>query len=106
MERIKVGILGATGTIGQNYLRLLEDHPWFEAAYVAASPQSAGKRYADAVAGRWHMATPIPAAAHDLIVGDANQVAQAQGRCSLVFSAVEMEKSAIGALELAYAAAG
>ncbi len=106
MERLKVGVLGATGMIGQNYIRLLESHPWFEVAYVAASPKSAGKRYADAVAGRWHMLTPIPAGARDLIVGDANEIAQAQGRCSLVFSAVEMDKAAIAALELAYAGAG
>ena len=65
MERLKVGVLGATGMIGQNYIRLLESHPWFEVAYVAASPKSAGKRYADAVAGRWHMLTPIPAGARE-----------------------------------------
>ncbi len=52
---IKVGILGATGMVGQNYLRLLNNHPWFEVVYLAASPNSAGKRYSEAVAGRWHM---------------------------------------------------
>ena len=55
MERMNVGVLGATGMVGQNYIRLLEDHPWFDVKYVAASPSSAGKKYADAVEGRWLM---------------------------------------------------
>ncbi|HUV08423.1 MAG TPA: aspartate-semialdehyde dehydrogenase [Spirochaetia bacterium] len=106
MDRIKVGVLGATGMVGQNYIRLLDNHPWFEVAYVAASPNSAGKRYEDAVAGRWHMRSPVPESARDLIVGDANQVSKARGKCGLVFSAVEMDKAAISALELEYASGG
>ena len=106
MNRIKVGVLGATGMVGQNYIHLLDNHPWFEVSYVAASPNSANKRYEDAVTGRWHMSTPIPDRIRDLVVGDANQISQAQGKCSLVFSAVEMVKTAIAALELDYAANG
>lgn len=106
MEKVKVGVLGATGMVGQNYIRLLEDHPWFEVAYVAASPRSAGKRYKGAVTGRWHMGCPIPEGVRDLSVGDANRVAEASDRCDLVFSAVEMEKSAVASLELKYASHG
>jgi aspartate-semialdehyde dehydrogenase len=106
VTKIKVGVLGATGMIGQNYLRLLADHPWFEVVFLAASPSSAGKKYADAVAGRWHMKSAIPPAYRDIIVEDASNLARAAGRCRLVFSAVEMDKKAILALEEAYAAQG
>jgi aspartate-semialdehyde dehydrogenase len=102
-SRTKVGILGATGVVGQNYIRLLHDHPWFEVAYVAASPKSAGKTYAQAVAGRWHMNTDIPRAVRDLVVEDASLVDRALGRCSTVFSAVDMDKQAVAALEVSYA---
>lgn len=105
-KKISVGILGATGMVGQNYLRLLKNHPWFEVVYLAASPNSAGKRYADAVAGRWHMAENIPDAYRDIIVEDAGQVDKAGGKCSLIFSGVELEKKAILALESEYAARG
>ncbi len=106
MERIKVGVLGATGMVGQNYIRLLSDHPWFEVAYVAASPTSAGKRYVDAVKGRWHMDEPLPDAAKDLVVGDANIIDAAQGKCSMVFSAIEADKDTIRRLEEEYAKSG
>jgi len=106
MNKIKVGVLGATGMVGQNYIRLLENHPWFEVKYVAASPHSADKRYEEAVAGRWHMQTPIPSGIRSLIVGDANRISQAEGKCDLVFSAVEMDKAAIAELELGYASNG
>ena len=105
MNRMKVGVLGATGMVGQNYLRLLDNHPWFEVTYVAASPRSAGKPFSQAVAGRWLMPQPIPGAVEDLTVGDANDVAQAAG-CELVFSAIEADKDTIRRLEEAYAAAG
>lgn len=104
-RRFKVGVLGATGMVGQNYVRLLQGHPWFEVTYVAASPQSAGKKYGEAVAGRWQMAEGVPARVEGLIVGDANDVAAAKGQCDFVFSALEMEKEATRALEEAYAAA-
>ncbi len=105
-NRIPVGVLGATGMVGQNFIRLLENHPWFEVVYVAASPQSAGKTFAEAVKGRWHMSTPLPAKVSHLIVEDAGNVKAAQGKCALLFSAVDLDKKAIAALELAYAAAG
>jgi len=106
MERIEVGVLGATGMVGQNYIRLLNNHPWFKVAYVAASPASAGKRYADAVQGRWHMEQPLPDAVKDLIVGDANVVEAAQSKCRMVFSAIEADKDTIRRLEEEYAASG
>lgn len=105
-ERISVGVLGATGMVGQNFLRLLAHHPWFEVTYVAASTQSAGKPYAEAVAGRWHMSSDIPAPVRKLVVGDAQDVSAARGRCQLLFSAVALDKKATAELELAYAAAG
>ena len=104
MNKIKVGILGATGMVGQSFVRLLRDHPWFEVAYVAASPRSAGQKYADAVAGRWHMEEEMPEAVRDLVVGDAGDVARAKKECRFVFSAIEMDKKAIAALEIEYAA--
>jgi aspartate-semialdehyde dehydrogenase len=105
-RKIKVGVIGATGVIGQNYLRLLSDHPWFEVVYLAASPNSAGKKYTDAVAGRWHMKTDIPEKFRNIIVEDASLVEKAAGKCSLIFSAVEMEKQAILAVESEYAKQG
>ena len=105
-SKLKVGIIGATGMIGQNYVRLLSGHPWFEIVYLAASPNSAGKKYADAVAGRWHMREPIAKDVNDIVVEDASLVDKAVGKCSLIFSAVEMEKQAIIELEAEYARKG
>ncbi len=105
-RKIKVGVLGATGMVGQNYMRLLANHPWFEVVYLAASPTSAGKKYHEAVAGRWHMKEDIPAGMRDMIVQDASLVGIAVGKCSLVFSAVEMDKAGIVALESEYAKQG
>jgi aspartate-semialdehyde dehydrogenase len=106
MEKIAVGVIGATGMVGQNYIRLLNDHPWFEVSYVGASPRSAGKTYKEAVAGRGHMQTEIPDTVEDLIVADANQISEAKGRCDLLFSALEMDKKAVAELELGYASEG
>jgi aspartate-semialdehyde dehydrogenase len=105
-QKIQVGILGATGMVGQNFIRLLANHPWFEVTYLAASPKSAGQTYLEAVSGRWHMSTMIPESIGKIVVQDASNIAGAKGKCQLVFSAVEMEKDAITALELAYAAEG
>jgi aspartate-semialdehyde dehydrogenase len=116
MDKIPVGILGATGMVGQQYIALLADHPWFEVRYAAASPRSAGKVYRDAVGGRWNATrgdlggADAPAAA-SLIVGDANDVSAAaaaakRGDCAFVFSALDMGKDEIRALEERYAAAG
>jgi len=106
MERIRVGVVGATGMVGQNFVRLLRDHPWFEVVYAAASPGSAGKVYKEAVAGRWVMDDAIPESVADLVVADAGDVEAAIGKCELVFSAVSLDKKAVRELEEAYAAAG
>jgi aspartate-semialdehyde dehydrogenase len=112
MAKIPVGVLGATGMVGQQYITLLNDHPWFEVRYVAASPRSAGKKYTEAVAGRWQLVTTYAQHVGELIVEDANDVSRAvaafkKGGCSFVFSAVEMNsKDETRALEEAYAAAG
>jgi aspartate-semialdehyde dehydrogenase len=111
MEKIPVGVLGATGMVGQNYIALLNDHPWFEVRYAAASPRSAGKKYAEAVAGRWQLPLSYTPSAGGLIVADAGDVSKAleaakAGNCAFVFSALEMGKDETRALEEAYAAAG
>jgi len=105
-KKIRVGVIGATGMVGQKYLKLLNGHPWFEVVYLAASPSSAGKKYADAVAGRWHMNDDIPQAYRNIVVEDASNVSKVVGKCRLIFSAVEMEKKAILALEEEYAGKG
>jgi aspartate-semialdehyde dehydrogenase len=106
MERIKVGVIGGTGMVGQNYVRLLRNHPWFEVTYVAASPRSAGKTYAEAVSGRWLMPEPAPEQIKDLVVEDANLVESAKGKCELVFSAIEADKDTVRKLEEEYAKSG
>ena len=105
-NKIKVGVLGATGIVGQNYIRLLNNHPWFEIAYLAASPASAGKKYVEAVAGRWHMLVDIPENVRNMEIADAGIVGNAVGKCEIVFSAVEMDKQAIKAIEAEYARKG
>ena len=104
MKKYKVGVIGATGMVGQRFVSLLESHPWFELAAVAASPRSAGKRYEDAVAGRWAMETPIPAQARDMRLLDAqSDMERIAAGVDFVFSAVDMKKEDIRALEEAYA---
>jgi aspartate-semialdehyde dehydrogenase len=105
-EKISVGIIGATGMVGQQYIRLLQHHPWFSISYLAASPQSAGKKYSDAVAGRWHAEGDIPSSVEDMVVHDAQDVQGAASRCRMVFSAVEMKKEEIARLEESYATSG
>src|SRR5574344_2461010 len=105
-KKIAVGVLGATGMVGQRYIALLENHPWFEVTYVAASPRSAGKLYKEAVANRWLIGSDIPAGVADLTVQDANDAKAALGKCKFVFSALEMSNDEIKALEEAYAAEG
>ena len=104
-KRLKVGVLGATGMVGQRFVALLENHPWFELTAVAASPSSAGKSYADAVAGRWALGTPLPTTAGKLVVGDASNVAEMSGKVDFVFCAVDMAKAATAKLEEDYARA-
>jgi aspartate-semialdehyde dehydrogenase len=104
-SKLKVGVLGATGMVGQRFVSLLDAHPWFELTAVAASSASAGKSYADAVAGRWTLPTPIPAGAAKLMVGDASGIAAIADHVDFVFCAVDMSKEAIAKLEDDYARA-
>ena len=106
MNKIPVGVLGATGMVGQRYIKLLENHPWFKVTYVAASPRSAGKLYKDAVSSRWLIGADIPADVAELTVQDANDEKSALGKCRFVFSALEMSKDEIKNLEERYAAQG
>lgn len=102
-KKLKVGILGATGMVGQRFISLLEHHPWYEVVMVAASPRSAGRTYEDAVGGRWKMDTPMPEAVKKLVVMNVNEVEKAAATVDFVFSAVDMSKDEIKAIEEAYA---
>lgn len=104
-QKLRVGILGATGMVGQRFIALLEDHPWFEVVTVAASPRSAGKTYEDAVGGRWKMDTPMPESVKGLTVANVNEVERVAESVDFVFSAVDMTKDEIRAIEEAYAKA-
>ncbi len=103
MSKLRVGILGATGMVGQRFIALLENHPWFEVTTVAASPRSAGKTYAEAVGDRWKMSTPMPKDIADKIVLNVNEVEKVAAEVDFVFSAVDMTKDEIKAIEEAYA---
>ena len=102
-DKLKVGILGATGMVGQRFISLLENHPWFEVVTVAASPRSAGKTYEEAVGDRWKMDTPMPEAVKKLVVYNVNEVEKVASTVDFVFSAVDMTKDEIKAIEEAYA---
>ena len=104
MREYKVGVIGATGMVGQRFVTLMHNHPWFRLTALAASPRSAGKRYEDAVAGRWAMDAPIPPEARDMVLLSAqDDVEKIAGMVDFVFSAVDMKKEEIQALEEAYA---
>lgn len=103
--RLRVGIVGATGMVGQRFTTLLDNHPWFEVVVVAASPSSAGKTYRQAVEGRWAMSVPVPASVANLVVRDASDVASVSREVDFIFCAVDMSKDDILALEEAYAKA-
>ena len=106
MEKYKVGIIGATGMVGQRFVTLMENHPWFQLTALAASPRSAGKPYEEAVAGRWAMKSPIPQESKSLVVMDAQaDVEKIAGMVDFVFCAVDMKKDEIKALEERYAKA-
>ena len=102
-QKLRVGILGATGMVGQRFISLLENHPWFEVVTLAASPRSAGKTYEEAVGGRWKMDTPMPEAVKKLVVMNVNDVEHVASTVDFVFSAVDMSKDEIKAIEDAYA---
>jgi aspartate-semialdehyde dehydrogenase len=104
-KKLKAGVLGATGMVGQRFVSLLAEHPWFEITAVAASPSSAGKTYKDAVAGRWTLPGPVPAAAAALTVLDASNIDAVAQQVDFVFCAVDMDKAATAKLEEDYARA-
>ena len=105
MEKMKVGVVGATGMVGQRFLMLLEDHPYFEVVALAASARSAGKTYREAVGSRWKMTSPMPEKYADMVVLDAQEIETIGKMVSFVFCAVDMKKDEIRALEEAYAKA-
>ena len=102
-KKLRVGILGATGMVGQRFIALLENHPWYEVVTVAASPRSAGKTYEEAVGERWKMTTPMPEGVKNLVVANVNEVEKVAASVDFVFSAVDMSKEEIKAIEDAYA---
>ena len=105
-KKYKVGVIGGTGMVGQRFVTLLENHPWFDLTVIAASGRSAGKTYEQAVSGRWAMKTPIPEQAKGIVVLDAvADVAGIAAAVDFVFCAVDMKKDEIRALEEAYAKA-
>ncbi len=104
-KKLKVGVLGATGMVGQRFVALLEDHPWYEVALVAASARSAGQKYTEAVKGRWALKTAVPQGAGALTVKDASGVAAISSEVDFVFCAVDMSKEETARLEEAYARA-
>lgn len=102
-EKLRVGILGGTGMVGQRFISILENHPWFEVTTIAASPRSAGQTYEQAVGGRWKMTTPMPEAVKNIVVKNVNEVEAVASEVDFVFSAVDMTKDEIKAIEEAYA---
>lgn len=106
MKQYNVGIIGATGMVGQRFITLLDKHPWFNIKLLAASPRSAGKKYSEAVGDRWVMKTDIPDYVSEMVVYDAaNDIEKITGQVDFVFCAVDMKKDEIRALEEAYAKA-
>ena len=106
MKQWKVGIIGATGMVGQRFATLLDGHPWFQVVALAASPRSAGKTYEAAVGNRWAMTTPMPETMKDMVMLDAQaDIEKIAGMGDFVFCAVDMKKDEIRALEEAYAKA-
>ena len=102
-KKLRVGILGGTGMVGQRFISLLENHPWFEVVAIAASPRSAGKTYEDAVGDRWKMTTPMPEAVKKMIVYNVMDVEEVASKVDFVFSAVDMTKEEIKKIEEDYA---
>ncbi|MBO4395656.1 MAG: aspartate-semialdehyde dehydrogenase [Eubacterium sp.] len=104
-EKLKAAILGGTGMVGQRFISLLENHPWFEVAAIAASPRSASKTYEEAVGDRWKMDTPMPEAVKKIIVKNVNEVEAVASVVDFCFSAVDMTKDEIKKIEEDYAKA-
>ena len=104
-KQYKVGIVGATGMVGQRFVTLLENHPWFKLTVLAASGRSAGKTYEEAVGSRWAMTSPMPESVKKMVVLDASKVEEVASQVDFIFCAVNMPKDEIKALEEAYAKA-
>ncbi len=104
-NKLKVGIIGGTGLVGQRFISLLDNHPWFQVVLIAASANSSGKTYSEAVEGRWKLDIPIPETIKAMIVKDAANVAEVANEVDFVFCAVDMKKDEIKALEEQYAKA-
>ena len=104
-KQYKVGIVGATGMVGQRFVTLLENHPWFKLTVLAASGRSAGKTYEEAVGPRWAMTVPMPESVKKMVVLDASKVEEVASQVDFIFCAVNMPKDEIKALEEAYAKA-
>ena len=102
-EKLKVAVLGATGMVGQRFISILADHPWFEVKTVAASPRSAGKTYEESVGDRWKMDIPMPEAVKNLVIQDVTDVKGVASDVDFVLSAVNMSKDEIKAIEEEYA---
>ena len=106
MKKYKVGIIGATGMVGQRFATILADHPWYDVVVLAASSRSAGKTYKEAVGNRWRIADPMPEKMADLVIKDATaDINEIASMVDFVFCAVDMKKDEIRALEEAYAKA-
>ena len=104
MKKFQVGVIGGTGMVGQRFITLMENHPWFQLKVIAASSRSAGKTYEEAVGSRWAMTTPMPEEAKNIVVMDATaDIEKIASQVDFVFSAVDMKKEEIKALEEAYA---
>ena len=103
--QLNVGIIGATGMVGQRFITLLSEHPWFNITCLAASPRSAGKKYGSLMEGRWAMTETLPEKIADMVVVDAGNIEEVAAAVDFVFCAVDMDKAAIKALEEAYAKA-
>ena len=104
-EKLRVGILGATGMVGQRFVTLLYNHPWYEIKVLAASARSAGKTYEEAVGDKWKMDTPMPDGVKDIVVKNIQEVQEIADMVDFVFSAVNMPKDEIRAIEETYAKA-
>lgn len=103
MSKLKVGILGGTGMVGQRFIEMLDTHPWFEVVALAASPRSAGQTYEEAVGSRWKLESPMPESVKNIIVDDVNEVEKVASKVDFVFSAVDMSKEEIQRIEEEYA---
>ncbi|TCZ80858.1 aspartate-semialdehyde dehydrogenase [Paenibacillus albiflavus] len=105
-HKLRVGIVGGTGMVGQRFIELLDQHPWFEVTTIAASSKSAGRTYEESVQGRWKLACPIPEEVKNIVVLDASKVEEVASQVDFIFCAVDMPKDQIKALEEAYAKTG